>query len=124
MRQYRNTVKILVFILSLALFLAAFVFTARAEETTAPHIVYTRFTMDGLYGLVDLPDDGNTYYMRFTFFLPGDTYFVMLSPVPDAGYFYIWISCHSEHITMELIGRPMLASDPCITYDMLAICDE
>lgn len=72
---------------------------------TEPHIIYTHYTSEWLYALVDLPEDGAEYFMRITFFIPGNMFFVLVLPIADDGTFFFWISCPAEYVAMQVADR-------------------
>ena len=99
----------------IALFLAlilvsSFTWSAYAEQAQDevqihPHIIYTISTSEGISGIVDLPEDGNAYFVRITFFLPYNTFFVVILPIVD-GEFDLRICCSAEYISMQLVDEP------------------
>ncbi len=68
-----------------------------------PHFVHVHYTEETLHGIVDAPSDG-PYFVRVTFILPTNTFFVIVTPVKD-WEFCIRIACVAEYVAMELVDR-------------------
>ena len=106
---------ILALVIALAAVVTGFAVPAQAEDAyvpdvddvvvTDPHIIHVKYTDYQLYALVELPEDGFACFMRVTFFLPGNTYFVIVQPIAEDGTLDLRISCYAEYISMEIVDR-------------------
>lgn len=105
---------ILALVIALAAVVTGFAVPAQAEDAaldvedvavTDPHIIHVKYTDYQLYALVELPEDGFAYFMRVTFFLPGNAYFVIVQPVAEDGTLDLRIACYAEYISMEIVDR-------------------
>ena len=106
---------VLALVIALAAAVTGFAVPAQAEDAyapnaedavvTDPHIIHVNYTDNQLYALVELPEDGFAYFMRVTFFLPGNTYFVIVQPIAEDGTLDLRIACYAEYISMEIVDR-------------------
>ena len=102
--KLRNIIALLLALILVVSF-TGIAFAEQEEAQISPHFVYTICTDNEISGIVDLPEDGSTYYVRLTFFQPHNTYFVVVVPVVD-GAFNLRISCDTEYIAMQLVDKP------------------
>lgn len=87
---------------------------------TVPHIVHTHYTEEWLFALVDLPEDGAEYFMRITFFIPGNTFFILVLPIEADGTLFFYITCDTEYIAMQVVDRmDAIIPDSYTAYDAL-----
>lgn len=74
------------------------------DEVDEPHIVYTRYTAEELYGLVDVPNDGHPYFVRVVFVLPCNAFFALVMPIQD-GEFRVWTCCDAEYVSLQIVDK-------------------
>jgi hypothetical protein len=68
------------------------------------HIKYAMYDGLELFGDVEIPD--GDFYIRATFFLPGDQYFVLIVPISREGLFQAYIAVCCESATIAVVDRP------------------
>lgn len=86
-----------------------------------PHFVHVHYTEETLHGIVDVPVDGLAYFVRATFILPQNAFFVVITPVQDYE-FCIWIDCAAEYVALELVDRQdAFCSGTYTAYDAIGL---
>ena len=68
------------------------------------HIAYVLYDGYELFGGVEIPD--GTWFVRASFFLPGNQFFVLIIPISREGLFQQHISVNCEHIAIEIVDSP------------------
>ena len=96
----------------LALFLAVIMLcsvhtSTGAEEDISQyvHIAYAGYDGVELFGEVEIPD--GQFFIRATFFLPGNFFFVIIFPISREGLFQLYIDVDCEFITIQVVDSPM-----------------
>lgn len=65
------------------------------------HIAYAGYDGAELFGEVEIPD--GQFFIRATFFLPGNTFFVVIFPISREGLFELDIYVDCEHIAIQVV---------------------
>ena len=65
------------------------------------HVAYAFYDGCELFGEVEIPD--GDYYIRATFFLPGDQFFVLTFPISREGTFSFFIAVNCEYISIVIV---------------------
>ena len=94
-------------ILSILLILSLlFTFPLAHGEEITPHIVYTNYDGLTLFGLADVPEDGQEYWARLTFFLPGNDFILLFAPIGPDGVFQAYIYTDCVHLAVQIVDDP------------------
>ena len=92
------------FALFLAVIMLCSVHTSTgAEEDISQyvHIAYAGYDGAELFGEVEIPD--GQFFIRATFFMPGNTFFVVIFPISREGLFQLDIYVDCEHIAVQVV---------------------
>ena len=109
---------LLVILIGWAIFLAIQPAAAECVNGNAVNIVYTRMTDEELFGMVDVPDNGQKYYARIIYYFPEGKYFVLSVPIEN-GIFHVSIFCLAEYVTISIVDSPA-ASLEAVEYDTVS----
>lgn len=72
---------------------------------TRPHIVHVRVTQNDLYGLAEVPDDGE-YYAAITYFLQDSEYMIIVVNVDESGEFRLVFGAAIAAVEIVLTDTP------------------
>ena len=67
------------------------------------HVAYAFYDGLELFGEVEIPD--GHFYIRATFFLPCNEFFVLTFPISREGTFSFFIAVNCEHISIVIVDR-------------------
>ena len=67
------------------------------------HIAYAYYDGTELFGEVEIPD--GDFYIRATFFLPCEQFFVLTFPISREGTFSFFIAVNCESISISIVDR-------------------
>ena len=84
------------------------------------HAVYTCYNGSEVYGLMEVPEDGVEYWVRLTFFLPHDDFFLLIVPIGPDGTFQAYICTDCVHLAVQIVDEPCAIAPGSFTvYDAL-----
>lgn len=96
--------KLLAFLLVI-LFLCTLPGAGVAEEISqSVHIVYAGYDGMELFGQVEIPD--GVFFVRASFFLPNDLFFVIVFPISREGLFQLYIAVPCTNIAISIVDSP------------------
>ena len=100
--------KKLLALLLIGAILCAFPIAANTEDAEDVsqffHIAYAMYDGYELFGEVEIPD--GTWFVRASFFLPGNQFFVLIIPISREGLFQLHIAVNCEHIAIGIVDSP------------------
>lgn len=104
-----------------AIFCFATLNTAQTEPVPdTPHVVYTYYDGVEMTGLAEIPDGGE-YYVRLTFFIEGDRFFILFAPIDQNGEFHTYVVANCERLVVQVVDNPHAIQPGSYTvYDILS----
>ncbi len=79
---------------------------ANTEDDIAQyfHVAYAMYDGIELFGEVEIPD--GVFFIRASFFLPGNQFFVLIIPISREGLFQQHIAVNCEYIAIGIVDSP------------------
>ena len=94
-----------IFVIFLTLMMLCATLPPCAAEEINPRIVHASYNGFELFGVAEIPEE-KEMWVRLTFFLPGNEFFLLFAPIEPDGTFRAYVLADCEHLAVQIVDDP------------------